>query len=428
MTTSKLGCRLNNYIPSSFDVTFLIERYKRYVNLATKFIHLKPAILKMAKLFPPEIIKNSTQQHFVDHNTKSKFIYIIVIVAILTTLAILPLIKIDITTQNRGYIRSEYENNRLQVVVNGEIEDISISENKTVQRGDTLIKLKTDKIDEQIFALTQKIQENDRFTNDINNLIIGKYMSLETDVYLREYNQYLTRINEQETQIVQLEKEYSISKQLFEEDITPKMEYLKIKNNYEVALSQVRSTKEQYLNKWQVEENRLKLENVDISNSIIQLEKEKKHYLLVAPISGTISQFSGLQIGSFITIGQTIAFISPNEDLIVECYVSPSDIGFIKEGQEIVYQLDAFNYNQWGLAHGEVKEISKDISVINEKAVFRVRCSIDEQYLQLKNGFKGHFRKGMTLTGRFFLTERSLWQLLFDKVDNWMNPKILDRG
>lgn len=380
----------------------------------------------MAELFPPEIIENSTQQHFVDHHTNSKIIYIIVIVAILATFTVLPLINIDITTQNRGYIRSEYENNRLQVVVNGEIENISISENKTVQKADTLIKLKTEKIDEQISALTQKMRENDRFTNDINNLIIGKCMDLETDVFMREYNQYLSRIKEQETQIIQLEKEYSISKQLFEEDITPKMEYLKIKNNYELALSQLQSTKEQYLNKWQAEENRLKFENLDISNSIIQLEKEKKHYFLVAPISGTISQFSGLQIGSFITVGQTIAFISPNEDLIVECYILPSDIGFIKEGQEIVYQLDAFNYNQWGLAHGKVTEISKDISVINEKAVFRVRCSIDEQYLQLKNGLKGYFRKGMTLTGRFFLTERSLWQLLFDKVDNWMNPKILD--
>ncbi|MCP4762130.1 MAG: HlyD family efflux transporter periplasmic adaptor subunit [archaeon] len=382
----------------------------------------------MSKLFPPEIIENSTQQHFVDYHTKSKIIYIIVIVVILIAFAVLPLINIDITTQNRGYIRSEYENNRLQIVVNGEIENISISENKTVQKGDTLIKLKTDKIDEQIFSLTQKISKNDRFAIDINNLIIGNYTKLETAVYLAEYNQFLSKIKEQETQIVQLEKEYSISKQLFEEDITPKMEYLKIKNNYEIALSKVQSSKEQYLNKWQIEINRLNLENVDISNSIIQLEKEKNNYLVIASISGTISQFSGLQNGSFITAGQTIAFISPNEDLIVECYISPSDIGFIKEEQEIVFQLDAFNYNQWGLAHGKVKGISKDISVINEKAVFRVRCSIDESYLQLKNGFKGHIKKGMTLTGRFYLTERNLWQLLFDKVDNWMNPKILEQG
>lgn len=381
----------------------------------------------MSKLFPPEIIENSTQQHFVDHHTKSKIIYIIVIVVILIAFAILPYIFVDITTQNRGIIRSAYENNRLQVVVNGEVESISISENKTVQKGDTLIKIKTDKIDEQIFALKQKIFENNRFTNDLTKLNIGQHQKLETAVYLTEYNQYRSKIKEQETRIIQLEKEYSISKQLFEQDITPKMEFLRVKNNYDVALSQLEFTKEQYLNKWQTEQTRLRLEKLDLINSITQLEKEKRQYNLIAPISGTINQFSGLQIGSFISMGQSIAFISPNQDLIVECYISPSDIGFIKEEQEIVFQLDAFNYNQWGLAHGKVKDISKDISVINDKAVFRVRCTIDENYLQLKNGFKGHIKKGMTLTGRFYLTERNLWQLLFDKVDNWMNPKILDQ-
>lgn len=381
----------------------------------------------MSKLFPPEIIENSTQQHFVDHHTKSKIIYIIVIVMILIAFAILPYIFVDITTQNRGIIRSAYENNRLQVVVNGEVESISISENKTVQKGDTLIKIKTDKIDEQIFALKQKIFENNRFTNDLTKLNIGQHQKLETAVYLTEYNQYRSKIKEQETRIIQLEMEYSISKQLFEQDITPKMEFLRVKNNYDVALSQLEFTKEQYLNKWQTEQTRLRLEKLDLINSITQLEKEKRQYNLIAPISGTINQFSGLQIGSFISMGQSIAFISPNQDLIVECYISPSDIGFIKEEQEIVFQLDAFNYNQWGLAHGKVKDISKDISVINDKAVFRVRCTIDENYLQLKNGFKGHIKKGMTLTGRFYLTERNLWQLLFDKVDNWMNPKILDQ-
>jgi HlyD family secretion protein len=84
--------------------------------------------------------------------------------------------------------------------------------------------------------------------------------------------------------------------------------------------------------------------------------------------------------------------------------------------------LDAFNYNQWGLASGKVNEISKDIININEQPVFRVRCSLDTRFLQLKNGYRGNLKKGMTLTGRFYLTDRSLWQLLFDKIDDWMNP------
>lgn len=382
----------------------------------------------MSKLFPPEIIKNSTQQYFVEHHTKSKVIYIIVLISILLIFSTLPLISIDITSQNRGVIRSKYENNQLQVVLNGEIDKISIFENKTVEKGDTLIVLNTAKIDEQIFALNQRIAENDQFKNDLANLISDQFKTLKTKVYLSELKQYFSKIRERETQLFQLENEYTISKQLYEEDIIPKMEYLKTKSNFEVVQSQIQFTKEQYKNKWQIEQTRLKLESIDLQSSVTQLQKEKNQYFIKAPISGTINQFSGIQKGNFITMGQTIALISPNEDLIVECYVSPSDIGFISEGQTIVFQLDAYNYNQWGLAHGMVNEILKDISLINEKAFFRVRCSIDEQYLQLKNGFKGHIKKGMTLTGRFYLTERSLWQLLFDKVDNWMNPKIIGKG
>ena len=32
------------------------------------------------------------------------------------------------------------------------------------------------------------------------------------------------------------------------------------------------------------------------------------------------------------------------------------------------------------------------------------------------------YEKGMTLNARFLLTERTLFDLLYDKVDDWLNP------
>jgi len=133
-------------------------------------------------------------------------------------------------------------------------------------------------------------------------------------------------------------------------------------------------------------------------------------------------QFSGVRNGNFITPGQVIAQISGNHDLLVECFVSPSDIGFIRENQKVRFQLDAFNHNQWGMAQGKVLEISRDIIMVDNQPVFRVRSSLNNEYLQLRNGYQGNLTKGMTLTARFRLTERTLWQLLFDRVDNWLNP------
>lgn len=130
-------------------------------------------------------------------------------------------------------------------------------------------------------------------------------------------------------------------------------------------------------------------------------------------------------IGNFVSPSQTIAYVSANDNLLVECYVSPTDIGYISINQDIKFQLDAFNYNQWGMATGVVQEISEDISTINNKPVFKVRCLLHNKYLSLNTGYKGYLKKGMTLTGRFYLTNRTLWQLLFDKINDWVNPKLV---
>ena len=154
------------------------------------------------------------------------------------------------------------------------------------------------------------------------------------------------------------------------------------------------------------------------------MEREKEQYVVTAPIAGSITQYTGIQPGNFIAPNQTIAQISSNEDLIVESYISPTDIGLIREGMDVKFQIDAFNYNQWGLATGKVIDISKDITAQQEQPYFKVKCTLQEQQLFLKNGYEGNLKKGMTLTSRFTVTERTLYQLLYDKMDDWLNPKL----
>ncbi len=77
-----------------------------------------------------------------------------------------------------------------------------------------------------------------------------------------------------------------------------------------------------------------------------------------------------------------------------------------------------------GMASGKVIEVAHDIKIIDNKPYFEVRCSLNNEYLQLKSGYKGLLKKGMTLRAHFIITERSLWQLIYDKVDDWMNPNL----
>ena len=63
--------------------------------------------------------------------------------------------------------------------------------------------------------------------------------------------------------------------------------------------------------------------------------------------------------------------------------------------------------------------------IITNGECLTVRCSLNTMQLPLKNGYTTNISKGMTVTTRYFITRRSLFELLFDKVDDWFNPKII---
>jgi len=77
------------------------------------------------------------------------------------------------------------------------------------------------------------------------------------------------------------------------------------------------------------------------------------------------------------------------------------------------------------LLEGKVIDIDRNITIQGEQAFFKVRCVLDSTTLQLKSGHKTNVSKGMTLTARYIITRRSLFDLLFDKIDDWLNPKQL---
>ena len=378
------------------------------------------------KFFPIEIQEYTIQSHWVKRHTTSKKIYLAIIFSIFIFLISLFFIKIDLTSQSRGVIRTPSENNNIQSVIYGQIIQSDIYENKYVSEGDTLFCLKIDDIDEQERRLQQRIEENEAFVNDIDLLLIGDKPI--TSKYIMELSQFRSTLREKGIIREQAKKEYDVSKKLYEKGVESQFDFNKVESNYKSTQSQYYLAREQIRSTWEAERTRLELENKDLQSNLQQLLDKKYQYFIIAPISGNIVQYTGLKTGNIVSPGQTLAQIVPQDELIVESFITPSDIGYIKIGQKVKFQIDAFDYQQWGLLEGNVIEIISDAVQVEGVPFFRVRCSLDKDYLELANGYKGELTKGMTLTSRFYLTERKLAQLLFDDINNWMNPKIIDSG
>lgn len=82
----------------------------------------------------------NTFENLIDKNkTKSMSIYLVLILSTLIFLVALPLIKVDISSQSRGLIRSTTDNVPLSSLVNGKGTFVKLKNNQRVQQGGTLL-------------------------------------------------------------------------------------------------------------------------------------------------------------------------------------------------------------------------------------------------------------------------------------------------
>ncbi len=377
----------------------------------------------MEKLFPPDIVKSTAESHFSRFDNRSQIIYIALLLFLMGGILMLFGIKTDITVQSRGIIRSSIEPVRIAAPVAAEVFGVNLHENGTVMKGDTLIWLNNEKIQKRRRHLESLIADNRAYIADIQAMKNSTHPELKTDLIRTTHSRFMQKLSEYEIDIQLQKKLFNRSLRLFQKEVIPLAE----KEEREFQLKKVLDTRDYFLKQsryeWQRRVAQYQLENKKFQNEINELSRESENYIIPAPATGIISNFSGIKPGSYVSPGQTIAVISSADSIIAESHISPQDVGLLQEGMPVTFQIDAYNYHQWGLASGEITEISKTIYLINNEPFFRIQCSIHESFLKLKNGYKGRIKKGLTTTIRYKIAKRTLAQLLFDRADNWLNPR-----
>ncbi len=379
----------------------------------------------MPQLFPKEIIEHTTDAHQFEHSSKSKMIYRTILIAISIALILLPFIKVDIYTTSRGMLKPSKERIKITPLQSGKVVFAHMVDNQKVQQGDTLLMTNASLVNKKMERTTTQLDETKQFIADCEYLINTKnprFNKILSVRYQKEYLYFTQKLHELQTTYEKTKVDYLRNKKLYHKGVIAKVEYEESAYEYQLAANNLKQYKKQQKNNWQITVTDYKNSIRELEGGLTQLEQNQKELVITAPIDGVLKNVVGIETGSLIFGGNPIAEISPDTGLIAECYLSPADIGLVSEEKPVNFQIDAFNYNQWGLATGKILEISKDVDVVNEQPVFKVRCAIDQKHLQLKNGFEGHFSKGMTLSARFQLTERTLFDLLYDKVDDWLNP------
>jgi len=245
-----------------------------------------------------------------------------------------------------------------------------------------------------------------------------------SDTRRQEYLFFQKQKNEYETNLSKTSKEYERNKLLFEKKVISEEEFDQYYFEYTRTNNQLASLVDNQISKWQTDLNTYTNSNYEMSSNLNLEEKERDLYVVTSPVSGTLEHFRGIYKGSNIQAGTPIAIISPDSTLFIEIYASPRNIGYLKRGMPVTIKVGSFNYNEWGTIEGTVTDISSDFfsDASTGSVYYKVKCSMDKDFLLHKRGLKGNLKKGMTVSAHFMIARRSLFDLLYQKMDDWINP------
>jgi multidrug resistance efflux pump len=377
------------------------------------------------QLYPITEVEDSIERHLADHAGGGRSIYLSLAALIVAGLVALPLVRVAVSVQSNGIIRPLTEKHEVTAGAAGFAERLAVREGAAVKAGETMLVLRAAPLEERHAATASRLADARRFAADLEALASARDLATAGAATPR-YRQELTELNTQLREIALRESkgagDLARVRALFQRGLASQAEV----EDREFAVAQARTERtslvEQARSRWQSALVSARAEVRDLGTEMEQIREQQTLYVARSPVDGTVEELTSISPGSYVQAGQKLAVISPRSELLAEVFVTPRDIGLIRPGGPVRIQVDAFNYNDWGFVTGRVREISQDFVVEGQQPVFRVRVALDATELRLKNGFRGELRKGMTLRARFVVAERSLFQLLRDDLNDWLNP------
>jgi membrane fusion protein, peptide pheromone/bacteriocin exporter len=355
-------------------------------------------------------------------------IYWLMIGLLFSALISLFFLRINIVVRAPGVIRPLSETADIKSNVSGTIDSIYCAEGTLVQKKQILFVIRDPALLGKMSQNKKDIQARKDFVFDLQILTSSVRISrhilryLHTPLYFQQALHYLSRNREQQLILSKADHEMEINAQLEKNKVISRKEFYDVSIQQQKSMAAYESFCREQTAVWQ--EDLLKYKN-ELEQLFLQ-EKELEQVFeanhIRSPVTGFVQEINNRYAGSSTQPGEIICSVSPSGKIIAECFVFTKDIGMLKSGQRARFLIDAFDYNNFGAAAGRIVSIDNDYSLLEKIPVYKVRCRLDKEHLDLKNGFHGEIKKGMTVQARFFVASRTPWQILYDKVDNWLNP------
>ena len=198
---------------------------------------------------------------------------------------------------------------------------------------------------------------------------------------------------------------FVMSEELLSEGLTPKIEHVQIKQEVEILQGEMEELKSAIPRaqasiseaKERIKEEQLRatgsaLEELSGIERRIAGAREKLSRAtaqvvrteISSPIAGVVQSMRHHTIGGVARPGEALMEIVPTQErLVIEAKLNPTDIGYVRIGQDSVVKITTYDFSRYGSLSGRVVSISPDahVDTATGQSYFRIIAETDQNYL-----------------------------------------------
>jgi type I secretion membrane fusion protein, hlyD family len=337
--------------------------------------------------------------------------------------------------QGQGRIIPSSREQIVQSLDPGTIQQMLVKEGDTVEKGQILLKLDDTRSSAILRESKAKVEHLEamvaRLQAEAYNTKLTFPEDISDELKKREEAAYVSRRRAMEEQVsglqkskAALEQQIAITTPMVKRGVMSQVELLRMQRDSHDLAVQITERQNRY--------------TTDASNELVKTESELaqakenmamradpvERSQIRAPMKGIVKNIRINTIGGVVSAGQDILEIVPIEDnLLVEAYIRPNDVAFIRPGLPAVVKLTAYDYAIYGGLEGKVTLISPDTLSDEKRNASELKLNMNNVYYRIlvqtsgsnlvdKNGNEMPIIPGMVATVDVKTGEKTVFQYL----------------
>ncbi len=224
-----------------------------------------------------------------------------------------------------------------------------------------------------------------------------------------------------------LDREIAITQPLAQQGLVSQVEVLRMERQSADLGLQISERRNRYAADANNELVKVEAELAQARENMLMRADPVEHAMIRAPLRGIVKNIKINTVGGVVNAGQDILEIVPLDDkLLVEAYIRPQDVAFVRPGLPAVVKISAYDYSIYGGLEGTVSLISPD-TLSNDKRNSELKLNQNEVYYRMlvrtnesslvdKNGKKMPIIPGMIATVDVKTGEKTVFQYLIKPI------------